>query len=174
MHLGVLEELSAQSLNQLLVAAAWHDAVYTPGSSVNEQASADLLRFIAPTCFTDPQDFKTVNGLVYEASHIIGETTLEHHRTGWRQANLPALLCDADLAGLCSDYNMFVYRQQRVLEESRRPPYRSHLMACGILLSGLKKSWTGTVYNTKHAARLWGEQTNKNIEMLCAGALLPA
>lgn len=99
------------------LAAVWHDAIYIPGApnGINEEMSAWALT----QAWTDHSNLP----VLHEACRLIGGTSVDNHLM---RVNLPmcgqALLLDADLFSLASNYDEFVARQSLIHLENRLQP----------------------------------------------------
>ena len=96
-----------QYANVLYVAGIWHDAVYIPGRSDNEEMSAQALLALHPQ-------------MTYEAD-LIRKTTINDHLSDavtHESDPILSILLDADLISLSDPWETFVQHQRDILEEN--------------------------------------------------------
>ena len=144
------------------LAAIWHDAVYYPGSSGNESASAVALYYEARNI----NEHK--NPIVEEAMSLIKGTTIDHHLTKKRVKGDQAVLLDADLSSLAADYLEFCFNQDNILKENfvefsnvkvKRP---MSAMFLAKFLTARK-----FIYHTKEARLKFEDIAKENITKYC-------
>lgn len=96
----------------LLLAARWHDAVYIPGAAngANEEASAAALLHVA-------RERGYGLELPSAAAELIRQTTIRDHLRTTKAHGDIAMLLDADLSGLATNYPKFVANQKAIYQE---------------------------------------------------------
>lgn len=121
----------------LKIAALWHDAIYIPGSSVNEIASADALRYEWKKLAIE-NDTEILN----TACFLITETTVNNHlrssriEGSYERQELTAILLDADLRSLADPYIDFRTNQDNIIRENGGNPFvREDNRKCAEFLS---------------------------------------
>lgn len=95
----------------LYVAGIWHDAVYVPGSTDNEEQSALALLVLHPQ-------------MEYEAN-LIRRTTVADHLSDEVTDEIDpvlAILLDADLISLADPWEIFLSNQKLILQENGLDP----------------------------------------------------
>lgn len=119
-----------------VIAATWHDAIYIPGSKVNEEASANALSY----------EWKRLNisaspEILAEAVRLIRNTTVEIHcRTHeFLSCNSnDGILLDADLLSLSDPYPKFLENQYNIIKENNGDPTnKEHKKQCSDFLQNL-------------------------------------
>lgn len=147
---------------ELLLAARWHDAIYIPGSLVNEAASGDALLY---TYRRFQNDISLTSAVIEGAMDLIRKTTVSHHLTFFQQTGDLAILLDADLVALADDYETFCYNQQDILFENL-------LTSASFDKSALflRKFLTcrDKIYHTDKGRELFEEKARSNIERFCS------
>lgn len=150
------ESFTQKEQNSLFVAAAWHDAVYVPGSVTNELDSAT--KFIWYHGYSETVDSDLV-------AELIKSTTLIDHLTADISTHdeLQNILLDADLWSLQLPFDEFKYRQVLILKEN------------SLGEDSLSKSYDflkqfltvrPSIYRTKYARKHWEQKARENIEKL--------
>jgi predicted metal-dependent HD superfamily phosphohydrolase len=116
-HIGECLELLDQSRHLArrpdeIEAALWfHDAVYQPGSSLNEAESASLASETLTSGSAPPEVASRVADLVLETRHLAPPTNPEAQ-----------LLCDIDLSILGREQSRFVQFEEQIRREYERVP----------------------------------------------------
>lgn len=139
--------------NSLLIAAAWHDAIYKVGSISNENDSALKLMW----CHSHSEKFDLELSM-----QLIRGTQVANHLSEDKVSPLQEILLDADLVALSLPYDEFYYRQVLILKEH------------GLNESSIDKSYMflkqflnkKTIYRTKYAIDKWEASARSNIESL--------
>lgn len=111
----IADSVGLKERTSLYLAAMWHDAVYVPqaGGSANEDCSAAALN---SAC--EPEERES--GVTGRAEGLISNTTVEDHlmSIAMRPEGELAMLLDADLSGLASDWGTFYSKQIRIIQEN--------------------------------------------------------
>jgi predicted metal-dependent HD superfamily phosphohydrolase len=149
----------------LLLAAQWHDAVYIPGSKVNEQASADLLLhnfklWATSSMYNTSEERDVIN----TAMSLIKSTRVEDHMMSYSAGDTElGTLLDADLVSLADNYITFVETQKRILSEHGE----IKLSHSAKFLKQLKDS-REYIYHTTKGREMFEDAAQRNIAMLIA------
>lgn len=154
-----------------LLAARWHDAVYVPGSPLNEQCSAEALHYHAHTLGLGADALQ----VVHQACVLIRGTTVERHSAsyfvlrGTKHADLTTLL-DADLCSLADPWRTFVAHQHHLAREQLGPIGYAQIDARAVALDRGARWLCNTlgaarqhIYYTPHARHHWEERARANI-----------
>jgi predicted metal-dependent HD superfamily phosphohydrolase len=147
----------------VILAAMYHDAVYNPGSDMNEEESAMALEI----------DYRHVRGitgknfgnLIDRAKFLIRHTRVSIHlHSEWIKDPELALILDADLIGLGCEYPKFLENQKNILRENQLSDTELHLSA-----NFLSKFLTcrDIIYHTANARELFELRARENINKLC-------
>lgn len=142
---------TARRPNEVEAALWFHDAVYVPGGSDNEDRSAGLAQAALMAC-----------GVVVEAARRIGELVL-----ATRHLTVPTdpdtqLLCDIDLSILGREPPVFDEFERRIRQEYDwvpEPVYRTS--RCEILAGFLRRRF---IYQTDHFRRRYEVAAKANLE----------
>lgn len=146
----------------VILAAAWHDAVYYPGAGAdaNERASAAALKQEFMAMNTDHQQHM---GTVTEAMRLIGQTAIQVHLTPDHVTDYNlALLLDADLRSLALPYEEFLKNQENIVAENYGQWPDDRRRAAEFL----KLFTRQFIYHTDAGRRLWEEKARQNIARL--------
>lgn len=120
---------SYKNIMDVYLAGLWHDAVYVPGSPVNEAVSATALLWFYPDR--------------HESAEMIRQTTVQHHLGDDEYPIELCCLLDADLDSLSLDYETFVRNNDLIQLESKTTALESAVFLNRFLE---KKS----IYRTEH------------------------
>ena len=145
---------------ELIIAARWHDAVYIPGSSHNERASADALldSYMIYKAF-----IPELEDIIRWSCVMIESTRVFNHLIGRREFGGMGILLDADLASLADPYEQFLENQRNILRENHIDP--THLTKSAQFLVKFL-SCREKIYHTDKARELFEDKARKNIAML--------
>lgn len=148
-----IDELGAHAADPdaVLLAAWFHDAVYRPDRSENEERSAALAERALPEAGVPPSRTAEVARLVrLTASHdpAPGDTNGE-------------TLCDADLAVLAGDPQEYAAYASAVREEYGFLPDEVFLPGRAAVLRGLLGM--PTLFRTRHGQRHWEHHARRNL-----------
>ncbi len=149
-----VNELAAYAADADVVRlAAWfHDAVYDPGRSDNEQCSSDLARdALARLGLPDP--------LVEEVVRLVRLTASHDPMVG--DAN-GAVLCDADLAVLAADPHRYAAYAQGVRREYGAVDDADFAAGRARVLRALLDR--PELYSTPEAKALWSAAARRNVQ----------
>lgn len=154
-----IEDPTNDTYRALRLAAAWHDAVYIPGSGVNEAASARAMRNYfhrnEPRCIVD-------ESIVWSAETLIRHTTIDDHLTVKQNTTLSVLL-DADLSSLAAPYDRFCVNQRNIIMENNGDPDSNESkMASANFLEHLAGSRV-YLFRTKTGRKMWEKKAQENI-----------
>ncbi len=157
---------------ELLIAAAWHDAVYVPGFSKNEEASAAAFRVAARDIYV-PQDLdryklsdptfseRTIVRLI-ESTHINFHMCTDAEAISTLSPDTFPLL-DADLSSLAVPYEQFVSNQQSIMREQTGILYpRYKMYESARWLSGLLDR-RENIFHTTIGRHLYERRARQNI-----------
>lgn len=148
MSIDLLE--SGKDQNTLYLAAIWHDAVYVPGATDNEEKSAEALL--------------SMDESYTEAAELIRRTTIKDHLSSevtFENNPLLAILLDADLASLATEsYDKFVENQEKILMENGFSKDDFSISAMFLKQFLIKRSIYRTVYGKEH----FEERARRNIQ----------
>lgn len=144
----------------LVLAAAWHDAVYVPGArnDANEIASGQALRNAARE-----YNFETMLA-ASQASVMIERTTITDHLCENTFPKASHILLDADLCGLASDFEDFCNRQDNIIVENGGNVNTDRLQCANFLKKFTYKEW---IYRTAYGQKYWEEKARDNITRYC-------
>lgn len=150
--------------HDILLAAIWHDAVYTPGSrdGLNEEASAAALDYEWKRLGIDAAA-NTLNN----TKRLIEGTKVSIH-TRDNSDFIPeelGILLDADLGSLAAPYEEFVKNQANIFaENSGDPTNAGHVIR---QKDFLEKFLTVRpfIYHTRKAQDMWEMQARANIKL---------
>lgn len=170
-HLAQAAGLSWDDTCTLMIAAAWHDAVYIPGHAHNEDASAQALRNTAKKMYGSMTDSDMQ--MVHDAARLIEFTTPTIHglidldaallfNDEPRYKHLQILL-DADLSSLAAPRMLFIENQRAILRENfvqSDELNRSYEFLNGMYLK------RGCFFRTDSASNAWEEFAVLNVEYL--------
>jgi predicted metal-dependent HD superfamily phosphohydrolase len=133
-------------------AAIWfHDAVYVPGGSDNEDRSAQLAQTALAACAAP-----------LEISRRIGELVLAtRHLTVPRDPD-PRLLCDIDLSVLGREPGMFDEFERRIRREYQWVPDPAYRVARSEVLTGFLGR--RPIYQTEYFRSRYETQARANLE----------
>ena len=114
-----VDGIAPASIQELRLAAIWHDAVYIPRFAYNEEASAKAFEHVLVQTYIPGHQLPFRIPVV---KRLIEQTTLRHHLCSELALdfNVPRdvrPLLDADLASLAEDYEGFVLNQKRIVLE---------------------------------------------------------
>lgn len=153
-------------IRSLILAAFWHDAIYDPSNSTdNEIKSSAALRMAAESL--KAHFMMGTSGVVRQAvSMIIGTTIADHIRSD--QVGLITYLLDADVSNLGSrEYEDFVLTQRLILLERGLPDTTESLCLSSEFLQRVFLS-KKNIYRTKEAQRRWEDQARANLTRFVA------
>lgn len=142
----------------LVLAAAWHDAVYVAGAKndANEIASAQALRNASRDYELDIQT------QALEAAILIEQTTMGYHLGPKNPSVWAQVLLDADLSGLAVDYEEFCTRQDNIILEMGGNIETDRKKCADFLYQFVVNR--DNIYRTYQAVKLWEEKAVDNIE----------
>ena len=156
---AAVHELTPEPSKEVILAAWWHDAVYVPGagSDANERASAAALIHTA-------KRLGVHSPYVVVAGYYVRSTHLENHLCSDRQYGDLAILLDADLKSLATDYDTFVANQKNIIAENLgSPDSTDDLAKCAEFLT-VFLSCREHIYHTVAGRQLWEDSAHANIE----------
>ncbi|MCT9091252.1 hypothetical protein N4G70_20645 [Streptomyces sp. ASQP_92] len=150
-HIDVLERYADQP--DLVRLAAWfHDAVYLPDRSENEERSARLAERALPEAGLSPED-------TAEVARLVRLTVTHAPEEG--DAN-GAVLCDADLAILAAAPDAYAAYAAAVREEYAFVPDEAFRAGRGEVLAQLLA--LPALFRTPHGVREWEGPARENLE----------
>lgn len=158
---GTVAKLTGSLSPELILAAKWHDAIYIPGSKVNEEASADALLYtykIYETFIPNSSE------MFQRAADLIRKTTVSHHLVEETRFDGDlALLLDADLVSLADDYDAFIDTQEQILIENKKP--KTDLKDSAEFLCQFQSA-REFIYHTERGRELFEKKAQKNIDRI--------
>jgi hypothetical protein len=108
-------DLSEKEMLLLKTGILFHDVIYVPGSSVNEEASADFANTFLLRAGWSFEDVLTIKGLIKSTSF---NPTLNHPKHYYVKPYLLAeIIQDLDLLGFSYDEEEFILNQEKVFNE---------------------------------------------------------
>lgn len=146
--------------DRVKLAALWHDAIYIPGSKVNEEASADALLYEWKSL-----GIKANTDIVYDACALIRSTTVDWHLSKYEITNaIHAELMDADLVSLADPYIQFQENQANIILENGGDPedFESRAKCADFLKNFL--TVREYIYHTDKFRALHEEKAKQNIK----------
>jgi predicted metal-dependent HD superfamily phosphohydrolase len=160
--LAALDELTADTVPATVRLAAWfHDAIYDPRASDNEERSAELAAEALPAAGLPPEDVSEVVRLV--------RLTATHDPASDDAAGM--LLCDADLAILGSSPARYERYVADVREEYAHVPDAEFRAARDRILQGFVDR--SRIYRTDAARDRWESAARRNLTAELAGDANP-
>ena len=160
----------------LIVAAQWHDAVYFPGagSDANERCSSTALGIAARDLARSAEFTQEQKDAVNKAQDLIENTSVAVHLMSQHEIPLSglaskgelAILLDADLASLASDWDKFVELQSNIIRENGGTVPDDYGNSAKFLVSFLR--CRKFIYHTEKGRELWEEKAKANITRWCS------
>lgn len=144
-----------------VVAAIWHDAIYIPGSKVNEQASADALRY-------EFRVYKPHANIAEAAALLVEQTKISDHLTSEHKSGQIAYLLDADIHSLglpTRQFSKFITNQENILVENGAPINKENLKKCAEFLSQFL-TVREHIYHTPYFRHKYESLARSNIKKL--------
>jgi len=157
-----VSELESYPSEHVSLAALYHDAVYIPGAggNANECCSAAALG-------ADWKRVKLESSMILtKAQTLIKWTSVDNHMTGERMYGDIAILLDADLASLASDWKTFEQNQHNIIIENGGALTKVNFQKCGQFLRrflGVREY----IYHTDAARVRWEDAAVTNIIGWC-------
>lgn len=153
----------------LILAARWHDAIYTPGSIYNELASADAF-FNQVTTLTPGMRYRP---LAHEVAELIRGTCIQVHlrRTALSSHEQLGFLLDADLSGLAETGRVFSKRQLDIIKENVQPSLHHDAPTMKKAKETSKQFLYDLalrrkkIFHTHRGRKLWEDIARENIEI---------
>ncbi|MEU8947765.1 hypothetical protein [Streptomyces sp. NPDC048489] len=149
-HVDLLEEY-ADDPDQVRLAAWFHDAVYRPDRSENEERSARLAERALAELGVDPAATREVARLV---RLTVAHDPADDDRNG-------AVLCDADLAVLAAPPDAYAAYTAAVREEYAFVPDEAFRAGRAAVLRGLLG--LPRLFRTRYGRREWEERARHNV-----------
>lgn len=145
----------------LLLAAKWHDVIYVPGSTTNEVASAEHLKWCLNRQHSVPQEYADAYP---QARRLILATSIDNHLGSIEYDDpLVAVLLDADLAAFAvNHYDHFYAIQVSILLEAGLTDSVENLEKSAAFLSQFLAK--PSIYRTEYALSEWEHKANRNIK----------
>lgn len=147
---------------QLLISAAWHDAVYVPGATdgANEKCSAAAVRSVIRKSFPE------LEALALYASRLIEHTTIEYHLWPEEVTGDLAYLLDADISVLASNFIHFAAKQDDIILEQGGNIEVDRKMCAKFLHQFLTRR--PHIYHTEYGRNHWEDTARANITRYCS------
>jgi predicted metal-dependent HD superfamily phosphohydrolase len=137
-------------------AAIWfHDAVYVPGGSDNEDRSAHLAQTALLACAAPPETARRIAELVLATRHLTVPRDVDAQ-----------LLCDVDLSILGRGPEIFDEFERRIRREYHWVPDPAYRMARSEVLSGFLGRHP--IYQTEYFQHLYENPARANLERVIA------
>jgi len=153
------EKLTDEDRAVVRLAAWFHDAVYDPRATDNEQRSADLVREVLPAAGLDPNTTDEVTRLVMvTAEHVVAPGDVR-----------AAVLCDSDLSVLGAQPESYDAYARQVREEYAHVPETVFAYGRSAVLTRLLAA--GSLFTTTTAHDRWETQARANLARERAGWL---
>lgn len=157
----------------LILAAAWHDAVYVPGATDNEEKSAAAFANAFDTFIVGvngtPGWMEDVKNRV---CLLIRGTTIDQHLedrdidNGELLSTEHCILLDADLRALAYPLPKFLRTQAKIIRENRGDPSKSEsVFKCYTFLCKFLRT-REFIYRTYEAQAMWEARARTNIDAL--------
>ena len=137
-------------------AAIWfHDAVYVPGGSDNEDRSAHLAQTALLACAAPPETARRIAELVLATRHLTVPRDVDAQ-----------LLCDVDLSILGRGPEIFDEFERRIRREYHWVPDPAYRTARSEVLAGFLGRHP--IYQTEYFRNLYETQARSNLERVMA------
>lgn len=151
----------------LILAGAWHDAIYWPGADrdhpgINETASACALH---NTYKHLPDGVSTHECAL--ARILIAGTTVADHLTHMHNGGLQSVLLDADLGGLAAPWHEFVNHQHNIITENFAVVDNTSIAACSTFLQKLAYS-RSMIFHTEEGRAMYEDLARQNINQFAS------
>jgi predicted metal-dependent HD superfamily phosphohydrolase len=154
----------------LLIAAQWHDAVYFPnaGSDANERCSSAALGIAAHELARSVEFTQEQKDAVNKAQDLIENTHIAVHLRRDFEGPIKgelAILLDANLASLASDWDKFAELQSNIIRENSGTVPDDFGNSAKFLVSFLR--CRKFIYHTAKGRELWEDKAKANITRWC-------
>lgn len=100
-----------KELKLLKIAILFHDVIYIPGASHNEEMSAETARVFLEKLEYSSDDINVVLDLIYQTKVFL------HHQVNIVEGDLSNLIHDLDFMGFAYDYEIFKKLQKNIISE---------------------------------------------------------
>jgi len=144
---------------EVLIASIWHDAVFIPGSSCNEQASADALMY---EWTRSDKSLSDNDSVIVRACYMIRNTRVSDHLFETFPDEYLNILLDADLSSLASNYDAFIINNKNLSQENNQSGIDNHIEWLSNFIK-IRYGQHRNIYRTSRAVDLWENKARANI-----------